>query len=112
MKHLMKVQLKYYEAIKDGIKQIELRLYDEKRKEIKLGDTIEILKEPDLKERILVKVIGLLHYESFPMLLRDFDSSILAGSTVSKEELLRDLEVYYPKEKQAKFGVLGIRFTK
>ncbi len=58
-------------------------------------------------------MIGLLHYESFPMLLRDFDSSILAGPTVSKkEELLRDLEVYYPKEKQAKFGVLGIRFTK
>lgn len=107
MKHSMKVQPRYYEAIKDGIKQIELRLYDEKRKEIKLGDTIEIL-----KERILVKVIGLLHYESFPMLLRDFDSSILAGPTVSKEELLRDLEVYYPKEKQAKFGVLGIRFTK
>ena len=106
MKHSMKVQPRYYEAIKDGIKQIE------KRKEIKLGDTIEILKEPDLKERILVKVIGLLHYESFPMLLRDFDSSILAGPTVSKEELLRDLEVYYPKEKQAKFGVLGIRFTK
>lgn len=112
MKHSMKVQPRYYEAIKDGIKQIELRLYDEKRKEIRLGDTIEILKEPDLKERILVKVIGLLHYESFPMLLRDFDSSIVAGPTVSKEELLRDLEVYYSKEKQAKFGVLGIRFTK
>lgn len=93
MKHSMKVQPRYYEAIKEGTKQIELRLYDEKRKEIQLGDTIEILKEPDLKESVIVKVIGLLHYESFPI-------------------LLRDLEAYYPKEKQAKYGVLGIRFTK
>lgn len=34
MKHSMKVQPRYYEAIKDGIKQIELRLYDEKEKKL------------------------------------------------------------------------------
>ncbi len=36
MKHKMNLQTKYYNFIKNGTKRIELRLFDEKRKEIKI----------------------------------------------------------------------------
>ena len=39
--HEMNLQPKYFDFIKDGTKRIELRLYDEKRQQIKIGDLIE-----------------------------------------------------------------------
>lgn len=42
--HEMNLQPKYFDFIKDGTKRIELRLYDEKRQLIRLGDIIEIHK--------------------------------------------------------------------
>lgn len=45
----------------NGTKRIEIRLNDEKRKKIKLGDKIKFLKETDLKESFEAQVIGLLN---------------------------------------------------
>lgn len=60
MKHKMKLQEKYYDFIINGTKRIEIRLNDEKRQTIKLGDTIEFSKEPELKDKFDAKVIGLI----------------------------------------------------
>jgi len=109
MKHEMKLQPDYYNFILHGTKRIEIRLYDEKRQQINIGDTIIFLKEPDLKESFQARVIGLLRYNSFLDMFDDFDNSILADKSISKEELLATLEQFYPKEKQQKYGVLGIR---
>ena len=40
MTHNMKLNDAPFETIKNGKKTIELRLYDEKRRKIKIGDTI------------------------------------------------------------------------
>lgn len=40
MTHEMKLQPKYFDYILNGTKRIEIRLNDEKRKKIKLGDKI------------------------------------------------------------------------
>ena len=39
--HKLNVKEKYYNMLKSGTKTIELRLFDEKRRKIKVGDTIE-----------------------------------------------------------------------
>lgn len=106
----MRLQEKYYDFIKHGTKRIELRLYDEKRKLIQLGDEILFFKNNDDGESICAKVIGLLHYKSFEKLLQDFDIEILADKSVTKEELLTDLNYFYSKEMQKELGVVGIRF--
>ncbi len=109
MEHIMKLQPEYYNFILNGTKRIELRLFDEKRQQIKIGDTIIFLKEPTLKENIKVKVIGLLRYNTFKDLFNDFDISILSDKKMTKNELLNVLEQFYTKEKQKQYGVLGIR---
>ncbi|MBE5821103.1 MAG: ASCH domain-containing protein [Clostridiales bacterium] len=106
----IKLQPKYFDYVKNGAKRIELRLNDEKRQLIKIGDEIEILKEPNLDESFTVKVIGLLKYSCFEDLFKDFDISILADKSEKKQDVLKDLEKYYSKEKQAEYNVLGIRF--
>ncbi len=109
MNHEMKLQPEYYNFILDGTKRIEIRLFDEKRQNIKLGDTITFFKEPDLNESFDAKVVGLLRYNSFCEMFKDFDISILADKSMTKEELIKVLEEFYTKEKQKKYGVLGIR---
>ena len=109
MKHEMKLQPKYYDFIRYGTKRIELRLLDEKRQKIKVGDTITFLKEPELQESFQAKVIDLLKYNSFEELLNDFPISLLADESMTKEELKNALEQFYPKEKQEQYGVVGIK---
>ena len=106
----MKLQSKYYDFILNGTKRIEIRLFDEKRQKIKVGDTIKFFKEPQLTESFKVEVIELLRYDSFEDMINDFDISTLADKSMTKEELVSTLESFYPKEKQKKYGVLGIRF--
>ena len=109
MEHEMKLQPEYYEFILNGTKRIEIRLYDEKRQKIKIGDTIKFLKAPDFKESFTAKVIGLLRYNTFKDLFNDFDISILSDKSMTKEELLLTLEKFYTKEEQKQYGILGIR---
>ncbi len=110
MTHTMKLQPDYYNYILKGTKRIELRLNDEKRKNIKIGDTITFLKEPDLTESFETKVTGLLNYATFSDLFDDFDISILSDSSMTKLELLNVLQKFYTEDMQSKYGVLGIRF--
>ena len=105
--HQMNLQPKYFDFIKNGTKRIELRLYDEKRQQIKLGDSIEFSKSEN--EKFKAKVIGLLRYETFSDLFNDFDISVLADQFMTKQELLNVLQEFYTPEKQAQYGVLGIR---
>ena len=107
--HEMKLQPKFFDFIKYGTKRIELRLYDEKRRNIELGDKIVFRKEPELKEVVEATVVGLLRYKSFKELFEDFDMSLLADKSMTKGEFLEVLKEFYTVEKQEKYGVLGIK---
>lgn len=109
MEHEMKLQPEYYNFILNGTKRVEIRLFDEKRQQIEIGDTIKFIKEPELTESFNAKVIGLLRYNSFEDMFKDFDISVLADKSMTKEELIGVLEKFYTKEKQEQYGVLGIR---
>ena len=112
MEHIFQLQPKYFNYINNGTKRIELRLYDEKRQKINIGDTIIFQKEPELEITMKVKVIGLLRYDTFEELFKDFDIKIMADNSMTKQELLEALEEFYTPEKQKQYGVLGIRIEK
>ena len=65
MIHEMKLNDKAFNNIKNGIKKFELRLYDDKRKNIRLGDTIIFHNLNNLDDKISVTVLALLRYPSF-----------------------------------------------
>ena len=107
MKHEMGLQPKYFDYIKNGTKRIELRLFDEKRRRIRIGDIIEFTNPGG--ESFEARVVGLLKYGSFEDLFADFDISILADASMTKRELLDVLNGFYSLEKQKELGVVGIR---
>lgn len=107
MKHAMNLQNRYFDFIKNGTKRIELRLNDEKRAKIQLGDEIIFAKNDG--EKLTSKVVGLLQYDNFANLFRDFPIEILSDKSMTKNELRKAVEEFYAPEKQREFGVLGIR---
>ena len=109
MRHVLKLRPKYFECIKNGSKIIELRLLDEKRQRVKIGDEVEFLKEPELKENLITKVCGLLIYPSFEDILEDYPISYFSDDNTTKEELLESLNTFYSKEQQEEYGIVGIR---
>ena len=68
MKHTMQLQPSPFEKIKAGTKTIELRLYDEKRRKIRIGDTIEFTHSECVNETVAVKVLDLFTFDSFESL--------------------------------------------
>lgn len=109
MEHEMKLRPEYYDYILRGTKRIELRLNDEKRSIIKIGDIITFKKEPELTESFKCRVVALLNYKSFEDLFEDFPIEILADKSMTKEDLINVLETFYTKEKQNEYNVLGIK---
>ena len=109
MKYIMKLNPKYFEYMKNGTKRVEIRLNDEKRKNIKIGDEIIFQKEPELKEELNTQIVNLIVKSSFNELIENLDVSEYSDKRESKEEFLKALYRFYTKEKEEKYGVVGIQ---
>lgn len=109
MQHELKLQPQFFDFIQKGTKRIELRLNDEKRQQIKIGDTITFRKLPDLQTTLTAEVVGLLRYASFADLMADFDIAVLADKNMTKAALMDALSQFYTPAAQAQYGVVGIR---
>lgn len=105
----MKLQPAFYNYMLNGTKRIKIRLNDEKRKYIKVGDKIKFYKEPNLEEYFLTEVVEILKFNDFREMIDNLKIEELADEILTKDELLSTLEKYYSKEKQEKYGTLGIR---
>lgn len=107
MKHEMRLHNVPFELIKKGTKNVELRLYDEKRRLLKVGDIIEFINRTT-SETIIVEVLELCIYKSFEELYKHFDKIAMG---YSKDAIVdyRDMEIYYSKEEQENFGVVAIK---
>jgi ASC-1-like (ASCH) protein len=108
MKHNMKLKPAPFEMIKNGQKTIELRLYDEKRQLINVGDEI-VFTNTATAETLQTKVLKLHRfdsfaelYESLPLLKCGYTSETVGSATPA------DMEQYYSVDEQNKYGVLGI----
>ena len=97
-----------FEQIKTGKKQIEIRLYDEKRQEICVGDTIVFSKLPDKTEQLKTTVTRLSRFPTFRALLEAFPSERFGFENATMEEMLREIREIYPREREQQWGVLGI----
>ena len=109
MKYIMKLNPKYFEYIKNGTKRTEIRLNDEKRKNIKIGDEIVFLKEPELEEEITTQIVNIIVKRNFKELIRNLNVSEYSDKSESEEKFLKDLYRFYTKDQEEKYGVVGIQ---
>lgn len=105
--HFMRVQEKYYNLLKNGTKTVELRLNDDKRRQIKVSDKIEFTNGSDKNDHFMAEVIALHLAPDFETLCTKCITPRQGGFD-TKEELLSVLEEFYTPSVQKKYGVVGI----
>lgn len=106
MKHSMKLNSSPFQKVKEGKKKLEIRLNDEKRQLLKVGDEIEFRLTTDEKQTILTRIVELSKFTTFKEMFAAFDPEEYGGR--SKDEYTLMYEVYSP-EKEKEYGVLAIR---
>ena len=110
MTHEMRLDSKEYRKITHGKKTIELRLLDEKREKVQIGDKITFTNN-ETKETITVQVVALHVFPSFKELYETLDK-VAIGYREDATADYRDMEEYYSVPEQQKHGVIGIEFKK
>lgn len=112
IEHIMKLHPSPFNMIKEGKKTIELRLFDEKRKKICVGDTIKFINTQNSTEYLKVSVEELFVFDSFDELYENLN---LLECGYTESDVINaspsDMELYYSKEKQSQYGVVGIKIS-
>lgn len=99
-----------FDIVKSGTKRVECRLYDKKRKGMKVGDELIFLKRPLEQEKIVTKIIGLKTFSNFNELVKNYEMESLYSCDFTKEEFVELLGRFYSDEEQVKYGVVAIEF--
>ena len=109
MTYIMQLHQEPFEKVKNGTKTIELRLNDEKRRRIRVGDCITFLNRADSAESLTARVTALYPFNSFEELYRTlpldrcgYGESEIATASAS------DMDIYYTREEQERYGAVGI----
>lgn len=105
----MKLQSAPFEKIASGKKKVEMRLFDEKRKKLNIGDRIIFTEQGFEQNEIRVKITNLNKFSSFDELYNFYKDKTLLGYEDGQTAKPEDMGKYYTKQEQ-KDGVLAIEF--
>ncbi|MBE6635803.1 MAG: ASCH domain-containing protein [Ruminococcaceae bacterium] len=110
MKHYMRLNPEPFELIRSGKKTVELRLFDEKRRLLKIGDEIEFTCTNIDTGCIVCRVEELYRFDSFRELYKSLPLSE-CGYTEDNisSASYKDMEKYYSPDEQKNYGVVGIK---
>ena len=113
MWHEMRLYYDPFDKIRNGEKTIELRLNDEKRRKIRVGDTICFHRYEREYDVIICTVTDLYRFNSFEELYRALPLK-QCGYTEEQEKDAKaeDMLEHYSLAEQRKYGVLGIGIRK
>ena len=113
MEHTMKLFGSDFDDLKSGRKKREYRLYDDKRKSVKIGDTIRFLKLPNLDEEFVVDVQNIETFDNWYDCYSKYYDEDFKESYDSVDAVVQDTYDggYYSKEESEENGcvVFSIR---
>lgn len=109
MIHEMKLKAVYFDKIKSGEKIYEIRLNDEKRQIIDVGDVIVFKKEPELQETLKTIVKDLVYFKSFNEMVDTLPLNKIGFNKESKSEVENIYYNFYSADDEHKYGVVAIK---
>ena len=112
MVHRMRLDSSPFQMIKNEEKTIELRLFDKKRQQIKVGDKI-VFTDNTTGKSLDTTVVKLHKFDNFDELYQSLPL-LKCGYTIESIDKANpaDMEQYYPVERQNKYGVIGIELCR
>ena len=106
--HKMGLYGEYFKAIKEGKKTVEVRLNDENRRGIKVGDTIEFIKVPEQYETLKVQVTDLRKYDTFEEMYENIPFQDFDCEGWSMKDMVEGTYEIYTPEQEKQWGTLAI----
>ena len=99
-----------FDVVASGNKNVEVRVNDEKRRQLKVGDTLIFLKRPDDIETITAKITNLVYFDTFLSVLDHYEMKNIYLETTTPEEYISLLKQFYTDEDESQYGVVAIEF--
>ena len=109
MIHEMKLREVYFNLIKEGKKIYEIRLNDEKRQQIDVGDYIVFQNQSNTNERIKTEVQDLVYFDTFEEMSKTLPLAKVGFEKESLQEVINIYHQFYSEENEKKYGVLAIK---
>lgn len=106
----MSVRHKYFELIKSGKKDIELRAYDEKRKKIKSGDKFLLFDAENPDQYIICEILNMHVADDFESLFKKID--IKRSGFNNLAELMNVITKFVSAEELLREQVVGIEIKR
>ena len=106
----MSVRHKYFELIKSGQKDIELRAYDEKRRKMKTGDRFLLFDAENQDEYIICEILNMHVAPNFESLFKKID--IKRSGFQNLDELISVVTKFVSREELAREQVVGMEIKR
>ena len=106
----MSVRHKYFEMIKTGQKDIELRAYDEKRRKMKAGDRFLLYDAENPDESIICEILNMHVAPDFESLFKNLD--IKRSGFQNMKELIDIVTKFVSHEELQREQVVGIEIKR
>lgn len=107
--HTMPLRPSLLSEVQSGVKSIEIRLFDEKRRHIKVGDSIEFFSTEDPSITCKKKIVALTHAKSFLELLQQVPLEKAGWPQGSlPEKAVANIRKYYSEEEEQKWGAVAL----
>ena len=101
-----------FSLVKDGIKDVEVRVNDEKRRKLSIGDNVVFLNRGNESETLSTTITSLDYYDNFESLVKNYSIERMYKEGLSKEDFIKLLERFYTKEEQEEYGVVALVLKK
>ncbi|PEJ28468.1 hypothetical protein CN677_27155 [Bacillus pseudomycoides] len=109
MIHHMGLYKEYFQSIEEGKKIFEVRLNDEKRRKIKVGDIIEFIQVPEENKTLQVKVLELCKYDTFKEMYENIPFHLFDCEGWTLDEMINGTYEIYTPEQEKIWGTLAIK---
>lgn len=106
----MSVRHKYFELIKSGQKDIELRAYDEKRRKMKTGDKFLLFDAENPDQYIICEVLNMHIAPDFESLFKKIDIKRSGFKDIA--ELMDTITKFVSREELAHEQVVGMEIKR
>lgn len=110
MEMIVHLHPEIFELVGEDIKDVEVRVNDEKRRKLKIGDTLLFVNRGNEEETIRVEVMDLIYYSSFEDVTKVFPMERIYKAGVSVSDYIALMNQFYSQEEIKKYGIVAIKF--
>lgn len=105
----MKLREPYFSLIKNGRKVYEIRLNDEKRRLLRVGDELIFVRDLTGDAKIFCEVVDLLRFGSFEECFKNLPLEQVGFAVETIDSAVAQMHKFYSNDDEKNWGVLAIK---